>query len=139
MIKKIIFGMVILVCIASAIWSVLNKRIFNFPEPPVVIPTPVLSQSPSASNVSQPTPQESSEPALTLSEVRKHSTKNSFYAVISNKVYDLTDWIGKHPGGPEAIEKLCGTDATESFSKKHGNQEKPQQTLANFLIGELVK
>jgi cytochrome b involved in lipid metabolism len=53
--------------------------------------------------------------------------------------YDLTGWINKHPGGPEAIENLCGTDATVSFSQKHGNQKKPQQTLANLLLGELVK
>lgn len=43
-----------------------------------------------------------------LEEVQKHSNAASCWVIVKNKVYDLTDFLGDHPGGAEAILKYAG-------------------------------
>lgn len=77
--------------------------------------------------------------SITMVEVAKHSSKDSCYTVISGSVYDVTPWIGKHPGGEDAILSLCGKDGTAGFTDQHSGQRKPTNMLANFKVGELAK
>mgnify|MGYP003404713658 CR=1 FL=1 len=57
---------------------------------------------------------------------------------VSGFVYDVTDWIPQHPGGPERIIPLCGTDATTAFGTQHGDASLPNQRLSQFLLGPLA-
>ena len=59
-------------------------------------------------------------------------------AAIDGNVYDLTEWIGQHPGGSQRILPLCGTDATAAFSAQHGGQARPASELATFFLGPLT-
>lgn len=77
------------------------------------------------------------EDAITLAEVEENDSPDSCWAVIEGTVYDLTDWIGRHPGGADRIEQLCGTDATELFTQQHGGSQGPEGQLENFEIGTL--
>ena len=72
-----------------------------------------------------------------MAEVEKHNSKESCWSVIRGKVYDLTNWIDKHPGGLDKILNICGKDGTEIFEKVHGGKEKPENALKNFEIGVL--
>jgi L-lactate dehydrogenase (cytochrome) len=54
-----------------------------------------------------------------LSEVAKHNTAESCWIVINNSVYDLTDFLSAHPGGPEIILKYAGKDATIVYEPIH--------------------
>jgi len=60
-------------------------------------------------------------PIITLSELNKHTTKESLWAYITdphtslNYVYDFTDWIDKHPGGAAHILSIGGKNATKKF------------------------
>ena len=45
-------------------------------------------------------------------EVAQHSKREDCYVVLYDKVYDLTDFIPLHPGGPQIIIKYAGKDAT---------------------------
>lgn len=74
-----------------------------------------------------------------MSEVERHDTEESCWAVVNDSVYDLTEWIGGHPGGEKAILSLCGTDATVVFEGQHGGDAMPEAALANFKIGTLKK
>jgi cytochrome b involved in lipid metabolism len=49
-------------------------------------------------------------------------------------VYDLTSWIGKHPGGDKAILASCGIDSTEMFDGKHGMDPKKREGLESFRV-----
>jgi cytochrome b involved in lipid metabolism len=41
---------------------------------------------------------------------------------MDNKVYNVTKFLGEHPGGPDEILNFAGRDATEGFVKqKHSN------------------
>jgi len=72
-----------------------------------------------------------------MEEVAKHNSRESCWTVIRGEVYDLTQWIDKHPGGADKILALCGKDGTQAFEKKHGGQEKPEKALEQFEIGKL--
>ena len=75
--------------------------------------------------------------SYTMTQVKGHGTTSSCWAVVKNDVYDLTKWIAKHPGGPDNIKQLCGTDATSKFEAQHESEAKPNQQIASFKIGSL--
>ena len=74
----------------------------------------------------------------TLAEVAAPNTPADCWAAIEGSVYDLTTWIGQHPGGPEHITPLCGTDATSAFETQHAGQPQPAGELALFQVGQLT-
>ena len=45
-------------------------------------------------------------------EVAKHNKREDCYVILYGKVYDLTDFIPSHPGGPQIIVKYAGKDGT---------------------------
>ena len=55
----------------------------------------------------------------TIDEVKKHNKESDAWMVIDNKVYDVTKYMDKHPGGKEAILKYAGKDATKAFYQIH--------------------
>jgi cytochrome b involved in lipid metabolism len=92
-----------------------------------------------AANQTQ-TPPATSSPqgnTYTMAQVQAANSASKCWAVIDNNVYDLTRWINQHPGGPDKILGICGTNATAAFRAQHDSQPEPNQTLATFKIGTL--
>ena len=54
-----------------------------------------------------------------IKEVKRHNTIEDCWLIAHNKVYDVTKYMDKHPGGKEAILKYAGKDATEAFYQIH--------------------
>jgi septal ring-binding cell division protein DamX len=98
-------------------------------------PSPAASPTASPTATAAPTPEP--DPGFTLAEVATRNTASSCWVAISGNVYDLTDWITRHPGGAGAITQLCGRDATSQFLGQHGGQSRPVSTLAGYFIGPL--
>lgn len=73
----------------------------------------------------------------TMVEVKAKAAAGSCWTVISGKVYDLTNWISKHPGGQAAIKSLCGIDGTAKFMAMHAGAAKQESILATYFIGNL--
>ena len=73
----------------------------------------------------------------TLADVEAHSQPTDCWTVIDGTVYDLTQWIGEHPGGAAEIEQTCGIDATAAFEDEHAGEREPAGELAGFAIGTL--
>ncbi|KAF9888189.1 hypothetical protein FE257_009184 [Aspergillus nanangensis] len=65
---------------------------------------------------------------LTRSEVAKHGTRQSCWVAIHGSVYDVTEFLESHPGGPHVILGRAGKDATEAFDSVH-DRELLGQTL----------
>lgn len=81
--------------------------------------------------------EEAAAASFTMEEVAEHANAESCWAVIGGNVYNLTDWIAQHPGGPAPIEHLCGTDATTVFDSQHATSPRPNEALTTFKIGVL--
>ncbi|PSN47101.1 Cytochrome b5-related protein [Blattella germanica] len=53
---------------------------------------------------------------------------------VHDELYDLTEWIEKHPGGSDWINFTRGTDITEAFEAHHISL-KAELMLKNFHVG----
>ena len=138
-------GIVLIGGIGYLVYSQNNKRGGEVAQP---TPTPVSQQEEDgASNVTSPTPtpiatkKPASTPAsvgaqsYSAAQVAAHNSRESCWSTINGNVYDLTSWIPKHPGGEEAILKLCGTDGSAQFNNKHGGGAQQAIILAGFKVG----
>jgi uncharacterized membrane protein len=80
----------------------------------------------------------SSSGTITMSEVAAHNTPSDCWSAINGKVYNLTEWIDRHPGGAVIITSLCGKDGTAGFVAQHQGKEKAETQLAQLEIGTLA-
>ena len=55
--------------------------------------------------------------------------------IIENKIYDLTSWVHKHPGGVKIIEEFNNKDCTDYFYAIHSN--KARTMLKQFKTQEI--
>jgi len=85
-------------------------------------------------------PETNKKSKFSLSEVAKHNKVSDCWIVIKGKVYEVTDYIDKHPGG-KIISSFCGQDASEAFATKGGknqpHSQNAQEVLSTLFIGEL--
>lgn len=86
-----------------------------------------------------PTPTTPRVKTFTLADVAAHNTKASCYTTVGGSVYDLTPFIGQHPGGEANIMKICGVDGSSMFGDQHGGERRPVSELASLKIGTLAK
>ncbi|CAM9967839.1 unnamed protein product, partial [Laminaria digitata] len=72
---------------------------------------------------------------FTAAEVARHSTEDDAWIIVSDKVYDVTPYLGQHPGG-DALLRNVGGDSTEGMN---GPQHPPQamEILEQHFIGHL--
>ena len=78
-------------------------------------------------------------PSYTLEEVGSHATSTDCWMVIRDKVYDVTSFVNKHPGGNVILDG-CGKEATALFDNVTKHQGREAQTLLIRLeIGSLAK
>lgn len=81
--------------------------------------------------------EQSADGVYTMADVAAHAKPESCWTAINGSVYDLTTWVSRHPGGTKPIEGMCGIDATERFTRKHGNSKAAQSALGLLKIGSL--
>lgn len=58
---------------------------------------------------------------------------------IHNTLYDLTDFISSHPGGPDWLRMTKGHDITEAFITHHLAKDKTQPLLAKYRVRETTR
>ncbi len=93
---------------------------------------------------SEPTPSASSTVPVglyTLADVAQHATQPDCWMAIEGKVYNVTSYVDKHPGG-KAILLGCGKDATILFNTRPDGPGTPhpaeaRQILQQFYVGDL--
>jgi fatty acid desaturase len=75
---------------------------------------------------------------FTADEVALHNKLDDCFVVVHGKVYDVTDFLGRHPGGAQALAKegRAGQDVTSHFVRiGHSNDAK--KILSGMQIGVL--
>lgn len=74
---------------------------------------------------------------ITLSELKSHNTRSSAWVAIRGKVYDITEFISRHPGGDEVLLFAAGKDATTVFETYHSLNGAASLVLKKYCIGEI--
>jgi hypothetical protein len=111
------------------------------PAPASPAPTPAAPAAPAATPTPSPTPtaEVSTQAGYTMAKVKENNSAASCWSVINGNVYNLTQWINSHPGGPSVIRGLCGVDGTSTFNGKHRGDGGPASILTGYLLGPLAK
>ncbi|KAK7432217.1 hypothetical protein QQZ08_001162 [Neonectria magnoliae] len=74
--------------------------------------------------------------SFTLDDVSKQSTDKGGLIVIDKVVYDITDYMSKHPGGDDILIEVLGQDASEGFHEV-GHSDEAIEALREMKVGEL--
>jgi monoamine oxidase len=72
---------------------------------------------------------------ITIAEVKKHNKKEDAWIAIHGKVYNISNWIPRHPGG-NIIMQGIGKNATRLFEDT-GHSSTARKILKNYYIGDL--
>ncbi|KAH7141869.1 FMN-dependent dehydrogenase-domain-containing protein [Dactylonectria macrodidyma] len=65
---------------------------------------------------------------IPIAEVEKHNSRESCWVVIDGNVFDVTEFLNRHPGGSNVILRRAGMDATEEYEQVH-----PPGTIESHL------
>jgi delta8-fatty-acid desaturase len=76
-------------------------------------------------------------PQYTLAEVAKHCTREDAWIIIDERVYDVTRFVDRHPGGVGPLVNLAGKECTDVFANYHAARVY-EKMLPAFLIGEMA-
>lgn len=56
---------------------------------------------------------------INYNEMQEHKSNDDCWIAVHSKVYDVTGFLGEHPGGSSIILKYAGEDATAAYDEVH--------------------
>ena len=73
---------------------------------------------------------------ITRAELAKHAKDGDCWLLIDGKVYDVSSFVGEHPGGQGAILLNAGNDdnASDNFHDAE-HSKKALKSLEDYFIG----
>ncbi|ELU11413.1 hypothetical protein CAPTEDRAFT_171473 [Capitella teleta] len=74
---------------------------------------------------------------FTSDEVSRHSGDDSLWVTRDDRVYDVTDFAGRHPGGRAALLQGGGGEVTSLMRTGHQHSDAAYQILDKYQIGWL--
>ena len=76
-------------------------------------------------------------PTIPSTDVASHSSTKSCYVTVGTKVYDVTSFLGDHPGGGDLILEFGGQDVSAIMGDEisHRHSEAAYEILDEHLIG----
>jgi len=79
-------------------------------------------------------------PSVSQSELSAHNSESDCWIAYENNVYDLTNYLPKHPDGGESIAEYCGSsdDFEVAFVAKHGKSKVEMLLKEGVFKGELA-
>lgn len=75
---------------------------------------------------------------FTWKQLAQHASEESAWIAVDGSVYDVTEFVDRHPGGREILLLALGRDATDLFVSYHPFTELPRKILAKYRIGSLA-
>ena len=70
--------------------------------------------------------QEATTGGISSADLAQHNDASSCWILYNGEVYDVTNFLAMHPGGPGAIESYCGRDDDSfqaAFEGQHGTSK----------------
>ncbi|XP_047548604.1 fatty acid desaturase 3 isoform X3 [Lutra lutra] len=77
-------------------------------------------------------------PTFRWEQIRQHNLPGDKWLVIERRVYDISRWAQRHPGGSRLIGHYGAEDATDAFRAFHQDLSFVRKFLQPLLIGELA-
>lgn len=79
-------------------------------------PVPEGTEPPVAPN------EEETAAGITRAELARHASQADCWIAYKGVVYDITNWLPRHPGSAAAIAPYCGTaeEFAAAFNRQHG-------------------
>ncbi|OWK17206.1 hypothetical protein Celaphus_00013395 [Cervus elaphus hippelaphus] len=77
-------------------------------------------------------------PTFRWEQIRRHNLPGDKWLVIERRVYDISRWAQRHPGGSRLIGHHGAEDATDAFHAFHQDLSFVRKFLQPLLIGELA-
>ncbi|MEI6353064.1 MAG: cytochrome b5-like heme/steroid binding domain-containing protein [Candidatus Nomurabacteria bacterium] len=139
--KKIIWVLIILLVVVLGLFLFMKSKnntqldVSNTPVSQTMNTTDTSSQAQNSVPVTSSTT--NVKKGIVMTDISSHNSQASCWTAISGKVYDVTSFITKHPGGSRAILAICGKDGTGLFDGKHGMDPRAKGLLPNFYLGDL--
>ena len=79
---------------------------------------------------------QTTERVIPLSELLLHNDDaHGYWLCIDEGIYDVTDLIHHHPGGPLTLQSYAGRDATDAYHRLHHNSAAAAVLLGRCRIG----
>ncbi|XP_014206972.1 cytochrome b5 [Copidosoma floridanum] len=75
---------------------------------------------------------------FTRAEVAQRNDITEAWIIIHNGVYDVTKFLGEHPGGEEVLLEQAGKDSTEPFEDVAHSTD-AREMMKPFKVGEIVQ
>lgn len=78
-------------------------------------------------------------PQFSLNEVQQHNTEKDFWVIHRAKVYDISEFLERHPGGKDILLSFAGQDVTTLMTQDdpHKHTTFAYGLLRKYLIGRL--
>ncbi len=136
--KFILFLLIAVIAIFAVTFFSSKNKNYTYEEP-VNAPTSTVTatSTPVSTTETSTSPITPASPSFSLNDISSHNNSQSCWSAINGKIYDLTTFIDKHPGGAKNILKICGKDGSIAFDAKHGGDPKQLAMLPAFEIGLL--
>jgi len=74
---------------------------------------------------------------IPLSEVNRHCVPENCWVALNGKVYDLSEFMDRHPGGPTTILAWAGKDASKFFNEIHKGVKIDAYLRPESFLGDL--
>lgn len=74
---------------------------------------------------------------ISINDINDSIIDNKCIIIINNNVYNITEYLRKHPGGEDILLNLNGKDATDEFNDI-GHSNGARNILEKYKIGTLL-
>eukprot|EP00445_Apocalathium_hangoei_P014699 CAMPEP_0203868110 /NCGR_PEP_ID=MMETSP0359-20131031/16919_1 /ASSEMBLY_ACC=CAM_ASM_000338 /TAXON_ID=268821 /ORGANISM="Scrippsiella Hangoei, Strain SHTV-5" /LENGTH=704 /DNA_ID=CAMNT_0050786473 /DNA_START=52 /DNA_END=2166 /DNA_ORIENTATION=- len=74
---------------------------------------------------------------MPLSEVTRHCIPEDCWVAINGKIYDVTEFADRHPGGPTVLLSHAGKDASKIYNDIHKGVKIENYLRPEALLGDL--
>lgn len=78
-------------------------------------------------------------PLFSVEEVQQHNSEKDFWIIHRGKVYDISEFLERHPGGKDILLRFAGKDVTKVMTQDdlHRHTNFAYGWLGKYLIGRL--
>ncbi|KAI0229104.1 hypothetical protein LSAT2_020472 [Lamellibrachia satsuma] len=79
-------------------------------------------------------------PNYTTKELRQRTCADRLLLAVDGRIYNVTDFAGRHPGGVALLQQYAGQDVTDALrdDTSHVHSSTAYRVLEKYYIGDLV-